>query len=181
MERTGLAVALLVQFELSTRIAEPYPAIQMPAFHGTGGFAEGRVAVRRPEVVFEYEHGIERFFSQAQLLEAYPDSHHGTIMRLFLNATPETRRREGLRFRVFPYLDAGVIDRMTERNQSSLRDWMARRAASLMPGERPVHARVRWYRDRFTVVGTQGTPTITSKFEGELSLSLTGEHADGDL
>ena len=57
---------------------EPYPALTMPTFSGSGGYREGAVEMMRYDAVF-ISAGAEFSFTPNQLLADFPDGHRAAI------------------------------------------------------------------------------------------------------
>lgn len=155
---------------------EPYPAVIMPGFGGSGGYRDGEVHVARMEAVLVHADG-ETAVSQRQLLAPYPDSHHGSIAGLFLNPAPREAPplRRWLRRTLLPGLAAGQ-DRPGGRVNPSLCGWARWRAAELLPGARVRRMEIRWYRDTYRP-GSR-TPAAREPL-GRMSLPLDGGAACG--
>ncbi len=165
-------VALLAAQSLFIhRFDEPYPAIVMPSFRGSGGYRDGRVEVTRYEVVFLAE-GEEFSFHPKTLLEQFPDSHHGALAETSLRPRNEAPRpfskRSWLhRFRdaIFPGYAASRTSRDSPANIASLQDWLRGRARDLVPGRHVSRVEIRWFRVVFSVDGgrleTDREPTGT--------------------
>ena len=48
----AVPIFLVLQYAFMHRFGEPYPALVMPGFAGSGGYVNGYVRIERPEVVF---------------------------------------------------------------------------------------------------------------------------------
>jgi hypothetical protein len=155
-------VALLVAQSLVIhRYSEPYPAIMMPAFPGSGGYRDGRVEISQYEAVFITE-GETFSFPSKMLLEEFPDSLHGTIAKNALtprSESPQTAQRTSqialLRDAIFPGFGARKTSRDSPENFASLQDWLRGRARVLVPGRLVSRVEIRWFREKVTIAGTK--------------------------
>jgi hypothetical protein len=155
-------VALLVAQSLFIyRYGEPYPAIVMPGFSGSGGYRDGRVEIMQYEAVFITE-GETFSFPPKVLLEEFPDSHHGTIAYIALtprSESPQTAQRTSriarLRDAIFPGYGARKTSRDSPENFASLQDWLRGRARALVPGRRVSRVEIRWFLEKVRIAGTK--------------------------
>lgn len=118
-----LTAALLVAqnlFILVTR-TEPYPAVLMPGFGGSGAHRESGLVLRRVEVVFEHREDPVSVVSAEDLLATFPRGHWSTLTRRHL---PVGRR----------------VD-------SALTSWLKSRCATLVPGRPTDRATIRWFEE----------------------------------
>lgn len=138
-------------------LGEPYPGIMMPGFPGSGGYHEdGTVRVRSLEAVFVPTAGEPRTFSQQELLGDLPICMHNTIAESFLTPLAEGRTfeesasiRTGIRFRLFPGLHAGQLDRTTPENVASMTSWLRDRARKLVPDGTVDRVEIRWFEETY--------------------------------
>lgn len=178
----AVAIACALQYDLVNRLGEPYPALTMPGFPEAGGYHDGKVQVRRLEAVFVTTDGEAISFTQRDLLSDFPDSHHGTIARSFLSPLPERATlspapssRRGFRYRIFPGMEAGRIDRTNADNITSLRAWIQMRAHILVPNRWIERVELQWYEDTFEKRKGQLGIQRQSKPIGMLLIRLMGE------
>lgn len=173
----GLLIVVVLQLLITRLIGEPYPAIAMPDFSGDGGYRDNRVTITTFDAVFVFQDGSTLVLASTQLLSQYPDSYHSTIATVAFDwqsqnwFTSQPRVRENWRYRLFPGLYAGFIDRWTELNQTSLRSWLVDKAASLRPDVQLDRVKIDWYRDTFSFRDGQ----LTSAWEplGSLVIPIT--------
>ena len=141
----GLCV---VQVDLLYRVGEPYPALLMPGFRGSGGAQGGYAISDRAEAIFVLRDGGTARFTMPELFAQFPISHYGDLQT---HLAPYDEQapidRSGLRYRVFPGLHAGKLDRAQPTNRESLRQWMKQRASELLPEAEVERLEVVWYRD----------------------------------
>ena len=146
-----LAVLLTSAIQLFTgkKVGEPYPALTMPRFSGTGGHHDDRVDTLRMDVVFVATDGDEIPVSGRTVLADLPESQYTTITWLFLSKIPtespaaaRDRSRAGFRYRIFSGLNAGWLDRANRENVASLRAWVAQRGADVAAGSNDRSSRV---------------------------------------
>lgn len=145
------ALALLFALQvvlIGSGVGEPYPALMMPGFVGSGGFTAGTVRVKRMEAVLVHAGG-ETVVSQRRLLAPYPDAHHSTIARSSLSPPQVDAplsdywlRRILPRAGIRPGRGAGPVD-------PSLCAWARARAAELLPGVTVRRMEIRWNVDSF--------------------------------
>lgn len=158
----GLCV---VQVDLLYRIGEPYPGLIMPGFRGSGGSAGACAISDHAEAVFVLRDGRKATFTMQELFGQFPDSHHGHL-QAFLAPLPEefTIDRSGLRYRVFPGLHAGRLDRAQPAHRESLRRWMKQRANELLAEVEVERLEVIWYRDTHHFLSNERESEPTGRF-----------------
>lgn len=145
---------------------EPYPALVMPGFRGSGGYRGHHIEFYDYRVALVDRAGGSFLFSPRKLFEGVPDSYHGalsTALRPRDGSVPD-RSRPGRSLRVwFPGYAAAADSH--EEVPASLRTWMELRARRMAPGRNIVRAELRWYRVRIPTdtrtVGAQWTPVGT--------------------
>lgn len=153
----GVLLYCLGQYAVVQVLGEPYPGIMMPGFPGSGGYHEdGTVRVRALEALFVPVTGESKSFSQEELLGELPVCMHNTIAENFLVPLPEGQTfqesptiRTGVRFRVFPGLHAGQLDRTTPENVASMTSWLRDRARKLVPDQTVDHVEIRWFEETY--------------------------------
>jgi hypothetical protein len=152
----ALLISCVFQYAVVQVLGEPYPAILMPGFPGSGGYQNGAVKTKRLEAVFIPAQGEPVTFSQRELLSEFPDSLHNTIAESFLTPLPEDQdfeetpsTRTGIRYRLFPGLEAGHVDRTSAANIASLTSWLQDRAHRLLPGQSVAKVEIRWFEDSY--------------------------------
>jgi hypothetical protein len=179
----AVAIASAIQYGIVNRLGEPYPALMMPGFSGTGGYQDGQVQTRRLEAVFVTAEGEAIAFTQRDLLSDFPDDYHDTIARSFLSPLPDGATsssalssrpgRRRLQYRIFPGMQAGRLNRTSADNIGSLRVWILRRAHTLVPGRNIDRVEFRWYRDTFQ--NNSGQWVIQRQPIGVFLVRLIGE------
>ncbi len=176
-----LAVLLTSMILLFTekKVGEPYPALMMPRFWGTGGHHDDRVDTLRMEVVFVTTDGEEIPVSGHTLLADLPENQYTTITWQFLSkiraetpAEARDRSRAGFRYRIFSGLAAGSLDRATPENVASLRAWVAQRARTLLPGRTIDRVEFRWYLDTLRIDENTNEVFNDSHLDGTLVVDL---------
>ncbi len=133
--------AVLVQFAIiGAGFGEPYPAIMMPDFRGTGGSRDGIVRIRVLEIVVTFLDGSVEHPTLATLLTPMPESVFAQVsLRNFRVTTPfpsGEQPRVGLK--------AWLVDHVTPIRSIRYR----RRAA----GNPPPPDTVQWLRDRLRLI-----------------------------
>ena len=155
----AVPIFLVLQYVFMHRFGEPYPALVMPGFAGSGGYVNGYVRIERPEVVFVCDDESIAVFSQRQLLSKIPDSHHRMIFGSFfrlpeaekpLRDSPRPKSKITRRT-IFPGWLAGTFNRMATPNRESIRLWLKNRGAELMPGKPLHHVDIRWYEEIYRI------------------------------
>lgn len=147
------AIAVLAaQSVFINRYGEPYPAIMMPGFEGSGGYQEGQVKIVRFEAVFVAD-GEEFSFQPKVLLNEFPISHHGAISESSLKprlpsppAAPPSRLGS-LRDALFPGYAGRRMSRVSPETAASLRNWLQSRGRDLVPGRQVSRVEIRWFRE----------------------------------
>lgn len=174
------AVFLAAQTLYIREYGEPYPALVMPGFGGSGGYRDRHVELSRYEAVFITEQ--EEFtFPPQVLLGEFPDSHHGHIAAASL--TPHKERRPvsaarskfgRIRDAVFPGYAFARRSHGSPVYLASLGAWLRGRADVLLPGRKVTHVEIRWFRERVRIDGsefrTERVPTdsLLVDLDGEL-------------
>jgi hypothetical protein len=168
----GIALAYVVQYFVVMSYGEPYPALMMPTFRGTGGYHDGKVRIKRMEAVFVTAEGDSSAFSRRDLLSEFPVSFHQTIANTFLAPLPEAARTRA-RIPILPGLRAGEWNRTSAANLASLRAWLLARGRTLLPGRSLERVELRWYED--TVRQEAGQLTTQRRSIGEFVVDLGGK------
>jgi hypothetical protein len=155
------AALLIAQSLFIRRYGEPYPAIVMPGFQGSGGYQDGQVELSSYEAVFVTE-GEEFSFPPKVLLEEFPDGHHGAIAFtcLWPRSEPPQGSERGSRFArltdvIFPGYAARRTSRDSPEHIASLQDWLHSRARALLPDRQVSRVEIRWFRERVRVDGSE--------------------------
>ena len=144
------AIALLIAQSLFiSRYGEPYPALVMPAFHGSGCYHDGRLNIVQHEVVFDAS-GQTHTFPLKIVMQEFPDSVHGDVSELIFRLRGTAPQQAAATGRFDRFLDAvfpGYAARRTCRDQPenvrSLRDWLRRRGEALVPGRQISRVEIR--------------------------------------
>jgi hypothetical protein len=171
---------LAVQCAVVHFFGEPYPALTMPTFSGSGGYRDSAVEMTRYNAVF-ISAGQEFSFTPNQLLAEFPDGHRAAIaanaLRPTSNALPgptNASRIRRIQATIFPGFAAGNLSRNSAANKASLQTWLRGRAENLVPGRPVSRAEIRWYRVAKTL-GANGTPVESRRTpEGTLIVPLAG-------
>lgn len=150
----AVVLALLAQAVVYLKFRdEPYPALFMPSFHGSGGHGEDGVTHYQMEAELISPDGSGVTVSVDELLEPIEAQQRVVIAPKFFLPPPdgqalgtEPDRPYGIRYRLMPGLRVGYRDRYTSANLESLREWLARRAEVLAPGRDVDRVEIRWER-----------------------------------
>jgi hypothetical protein len=168
----AVALAFVVQLAVTAKVGEPYPALAMPAFRGTGNYWNRTVRAVRLEAKIVAVDGRTETVERAALLGSLPTSAHTTIDIAFLRpyaAAEAARVRAGaapardpsriapdrrsattpLRFRLFPGLKLGARRRRDPQHVAAVRAWLAERARALAPDLEVERMELRWHVDTF--------------------------------
>jgi len=161
---------------------EPYPALAMPTFSGSGGYRDGSVELVRYDAVFVADDGNEFSFAPNVLLADFPDGHRAPIAANALRprneslpTSPAGSRVRRIRDAIFPGFAAGNLKRNSPDYEASLQKWLRERAQALVPGQTISRAEIRWYRVASTF-GSDGTWTESKRTpDGTLVVALQGD------
>jgi hypothetical protein len=86
--------------------------------------------------------------------------------------TQSPSARTGIRYRVFPGLDAGLVDRTSAANIVSLTSWFRDRARRLLPGQSVERVEIRWFEDKFQ--NQEGNLAMVRRPAGAFVVPLEG-------
>lgn len=153
-------LALGALFVSGLRVAsldrEPYPALIMPGFRGTGAGSEGEVIVENADIEVVLASGDVTKTTRMEFLAPFPSSHHGTLMRAFRPGEPPDSLNpfpfdapswgEGRAIRAV-FREHGERYPTKEANA-----WLEDRAAAVTHGE-PRAVIFRWFRERYVPPG----------------------------
>jgi hypothetical protein len=169
----GIFVAALALFAVQSlfihRFGEPYPAIVMPGFEGSGAYrVGGGLEIETYEAAFVAANGGATTVTPRVLLQEFPDSHHATIGYCALKPTStqgEPAKAASwlgrVRAAVFPGFQKTPASSECDDKLASLREWLTRRAATLAPGLSISRVEIRWSRQEVRVTG--GTPKVIQR------------------
>jgi hypothetical protein len=154
----GVLITFVLQYAFMYRFGEPYPALVMPGFPGSGGYVDGHVRIERPEVIFVFDDESTAIYSQRQLLSKIPDSHHHMIFASFFQLPKDEPLRDNPppkysinRRTIFPGYKIGRSNRMATPNRESIRLWLKDRGEELMPGKPIKHVDIRWFEEIYRI------------------------------
>jgi hypothetical protein len=176
----GIIIGFTAQMVLIPKVGEPYPALTMPPFRGTGGYRDGKVEIERYDAVFVTP-DKEFTISTDRLLDQFPNSHHGSISGI--GFTPIKDKNElrpqadnllsNVRKFLFPGYLLGWKNRTSSESLASLRDWLRNRAKILVPREDVIRVEIRWYRHICSF--EEGEMIVSREPSGTVTISLEGE------
>ena len=177
-----LAIILVypVQLLFVWTVSEPYPALMMPEFRGTGVGADGIHHTRSADVVIRFADGPDRVTTPARLFAQAPSSHHWTLMGRFRPRLEESDGSRGLASRVkhavrdrldtmLPVPQSRETDLMLTEVHTETREWLRDRVESMYPGRMPVSVDFVWYDDAYPSEERGGR---RRRVEGTLSVEL---------
>lgn len=176
----GAILLLAAQTFFIHRYGEPYPAIIMPGFEGSGGYRDGEVTLSRYEAVFVAD-GEEISFPPKVLLNQFPDSLHTTIGRTSIVPPEATIHHEpkGRSIEILHAIFPGFASRSPSRDSAGFRDsrkaWLKERARALVPGRDVSRVEIRWFLEKIRIVN--GQPQATREPQYTLRVDFDGEAA----
>ena len=119
----GLAAVLAGQAAFIDRVDEPFPAITMPAFRGSGGHRGERLRRTDCAVAFGFADGRVMAVPQRELLAPYlPIGRHNEAMRLLCGIGRRPQLPDWIRER-FPSYRRGRRYRADPAGTAWLREW----------------------------------------------------------
>lgn len=133
---------------------EPYPWLMMPAFPGTGGFENGRVAVTSAEFEFHFADIPDAaVLPPSAVFFDVPSSHYGRLASRFTGRPKSMPTRVGqvralLGLRP-PDVGAGAL----QSDDTRVRSWLLDRSRLLFPDREIERVDVVWRRRTFTTYG----------------------------
>lgn len=163
-------------------VAEPYPALMMPAFAGTGRNAAGELRARTCDVVVGFADGDEALMRQGELLAAMPSSHHSAMMRWFL---PEAEDDEPVvsRFELIaPWNlrkvrdDLSTTQRLDGERLIGMADWLRAQMAARFPGRQPERVTFVWFDEVYRHAG--GELTMQRREQGRFAIRLIDDEGN---
>ena len=163
------ALALFaVQSLFIHRFGEPYPAIVMPGFEGSGAYRARGLEIETYEAAFIAANGGATTVTPRVLLQEFPDSDHAAIGYFALKPTPTQGESAKtvtwlgrVRAAVFPGFQKRPGSSEYDDRLASLREWLTWRAATLAPGRSISQVEIRWWRENVRVTG--GTPQVIQR------------------
>jgi hypothetical protein len=151
----GCLVLFMVQETvIRTLFDEPYPALRMPPFSGTGMNESGFYQASGYEIIVAFEDDTSVAISQHELFDA-PDSHHWVLVR---NFTPvdTTRRHTTAASRLEPirFIAPGLVMSRTRtiyevQRHPDTRAFLLNRIGRIYPDRVPYYMDVNWYTERY--------------------------------
>ncbi len=94
----SLVGLLIFQSYVLYRFDEPYPAIVAPSFPA----GQHHDFFIKPLILFSFSDGSVQALSQGELLDQFPYSHHGALMRFFSPISDTTDSTTRKLYKVFP-------------------------------------------------------------------------------
>jgi hypothetical protein len=175
-----LVPALLVQYALVRSSGEPYPALMMPGFPGSGGWIDGKLTLRQVDIVAIAANGREFAFSPQEFLRDFDEVIRLVVVHSYFSpleeagAGPDAARSKlkQLGRKLFPRLHGGKRNRTAAANVAAQAEWIRRRTALLLPSEAIARVEFRWFT---TTVGSDpAQPPSPRESAGTYLVSLEG-------
>lgn len=175
----SIPLLYVLQHYINAKWAEPYPGLFLPGFGGSGGYKDGRVHLKRFDVVAIKINGKEQYISSRDWFGEFPDALHSSIAESFFSpvaAPPRSTRSVGgwastFRATVFPGL---FPSRQSPEHMADLRAWVGHRLAAFTEPENVTRVDFRWFECTMTYSRLGDTITVESsaKDAGVFSISL---------
>lgn len=132
--------------------AEPYPAIMMPGFAGTGAGNSDLIRVTAHEFVVYFEDRDSAHLPMELLFDPFPSSHWGTLLRNF-RPEDEGRSASKLEAGALGVLLPGARIRAQRRalgaHDPSISNWLRKQVAKQYPSKTPAKMEFRWFQERY--------------------------------
>jgi hypothetical protein len=151
----GCLILLIVQETvIRTLFDEPYPALRMPPFAGTGMNESGYYQTSGFEIIIGFDDGTSEVVSQHEFFDA-PDSHHWVLVRNFTpkDTTRKQRTSESRLERLRPIAPGLVMSRTRTRYEiqqhPDTREFLRNRIDIIYPDRVPSYLDVNWYTERY--------------------------------
>ena len=145
-------------FVMSEGFGEPYPAIMMPGFKGSGALRNGQLHITQMEADIVFRDGWHVVISRKQLLDEFSTAIHNSINRPLwaLANNPAYRKDEPLllRYRLFPSLQIGRRQAGSAESRDAIHRWLGQRIKRMFPDRDAKSVTMRWT-TRHVSLGTQ--------------------------
>jgi hypothetical protein len=170
----------LMQLAFVSRLTQPYPALMMPSFRGTGLDEEGGFRNRTASIVVTFNNGETETLTPGELFAGASSAYHGALMKWF--AVPEAEERRADRETGMRKLLRQVLPGMAVRGRSqalggsspAMAAWLRQRLEAMYPGREPQQVRFVWYNERITFSG--GRSDRVKIEDGVVTVELSHEH-----
>jgi hypothetical protein len=153
----ALMLWMAIQYLITARYGEPYPALAMPSFAGTLTDRNGNTRIQNVKCKVLFRDGGEAWTSEYDLLSQAPSAYHDAIMRHMFGPVPTDPPR--LPRRLTALLFPGrFLSRYREAQQeldSQTRLWLKRRMQALYPSQTVTAVTFVWYADIFNLQQVQ--------------------------
>jgi hypothetical protein len=151
-----------LQYVVTAKWGEPYPALMMPRFSGTLVDSQGDIRITDVACEIFFRDGQVTWLSAHDLLSQVPSAHQGPIMSHMFSPPPvaaDHRSPRDLKARLFPGRALSHIRGTQKDLDSQTRDWLKRRLRDLYPSQEPKAMTFVWYDDVFNVNRVPPTST----------------------
>jgi hypothetical protein len=142
-----------LQYAITARYGEPYPALVMPSFAGTRTDRNGNIRIMNVKCKVLFRDGRVAWTSEYDLLSEVPSAYHDAIMRHMFG--PIVKAPEPSPHRIAVLLSPGrVLSRYREAHKEldpQTKQWLKRRVMALYPSQTVTALSFVWYIDIFNL------------------------------
>jgi hypothetical protein len=156
-----------LQYLITAKSGEPYPALMLPGFGGTMADRDGNIRFRNVKCKVLFQDGRVDWISAYTLLSEAPSSHHGVMMAHMFSPPPakaDSRPMNTLKARLFPGRTLSHIRQEQKELDPQTKEWLKRRIQVLYPSQRCEGVTFVWFDDVFNV--KRAPPAITHEPAG---------------
>ena len=145
-----------LQYFITARYGEPYPALRLPPFSGTMQDQQGNIRFRNVKCKVTFQDGSVGWTSAFDLLAQAPSSHHGAIMN-HMFGPPEPLDTEAhdspssLKARLFPGRTLSRLRQGQKELDPQTKEWLQHRMQDLYPSKKVTAVAFVWYENTFRV------------------------------
>lgn len=157
----------LLQYGITAKFGEPYPALTMPSFAGTMVDRDGHIRFRNVKCEVHFQDGHVGWVSAHDLLSRAPSSNRIPIMAHMFSQPPITADQwppHSLKARLFPGRALSRVRNTQRELDSQTKEWLKRRIQVLYPTQEFEIVTFIWYENVFNV--NQVSPATTQEPTG---------------
>ena len=176
----GCVFLLLGQYGLMFFVGEPYPALKLPPFGGSG-YEGHEVSIPKVTVNFLSSGQVVHSCPHYTLLDRLPRSYHRDIARNVFSPRVQDedslwhknrpRPKSPVFFRLFPGFHRANRDHLAGKNLAAVQTWLKQRAEKLVPEYTVDTVVVRW--NAVTYDMRRKPPAVSGEnLAGELTIPL---------
>jgi len=143
-----------LQYFVTVKFGEPYPALIMPGFAGTLVDAQSNIRFGDVKCKVLLENGQVVWLTAYALLAEAPSAHHGAIMAHMFGppaAIADQWPPRSLKARLFPGRSLSRLRSSQTELDSQTKQWLKRRLETIYPSQKPMAITFIWYEDVFNV------------------------------